>query len=89
MQGGCKSLRGLLRGIGWVMFHGHWDCFQKPSLGGRPDTKSGDHGTPNVHKCWFILIYHVFMALQAISLVEKAEPVQVRFTLRLRDRQSM
>ena len=27
--------------------------------------------------------------LQALSLVEKAEPVQVRFTLRLRDQQSM
>ena len=27
--------------------------------------------------------------LQALSLVEKAEPVQVRFTLRLRDRRSM
>ena len=29
------------------------------------------------------------IALQALSLVEKAEPVQVRFTLRLRDQQSM
>jgi hypothetical protein len=29
------------------------------------------------------------IALQALSLVEKAEPVQVRFTLRLRDQRSM
>ena len=29
------------------------------------------------------------ITLQALSLVEKAEPVQVRFTLRLRDQQSM
>jgi hypothetical protein len=29
------------------------------------------------------------ITLQALSLVEKAEPVQVRFTLRLRDHQSM
>ena len=29
------------------------------------------------------------IALQALSLVEKAEPVQVRFTLRLRDQGSM
>ena len=21
------------------MFHGHWDCFEKLSLGGRPNTK--------------------------------------------------
>ena len=31
----------------------------------------------------------VTIAFQALSLVEKAEPVQVRFTLRLRDQQSM
>ena len=29
------------------------------------------------------------VTLQAPSLVERAEPIQVRFTLRLRDRQSM
>ena len=28
------------------------------------------------------------MTLQALSLVEKAEPIQVRFTLRLRDQRS-
>jgi hypothetical protein len=26
-----------------------WTIFQKPPLGGRPNTKPGDHGTPNVH----------------------------------------
>ena len=31
----------------------------------------------------------VIVTLQALSLVEKAVPVQVRFTLRLRDQQSM
>jgi hypothetical protein len=31
----------------------------------------------------------VTLTLQALSLVEKAEPVQVRFTQRLRDRRSM
>jgi hypothetical protein len=31
----------------------------------------------------------VTITLQALSLVEKVEPVQVRFTIRLRDRQSM
>jgi hypothetical protein len=32
--------------------------FQKPSLGGRPNTKPGDHGTLNSHNRWFILFYH-------------------------------
>ena len=33
MQDGCKvfSLRGVLHGIEWVMFHGHLDHFQKSS----------------------------------------------------------
>ena len=37
-----ESLHGFLHGIEWIMFHGHLDCFQKPSLGGRPNTKLGD-----------------------------------------------
>jgi hypothetical protein len=36
------------------------DYFQKPSLGGRPNTKPRDHGTPNTHNCWFILLYHAW-----------------------------
>ena len=44
MQDGCESL--------------HLDYFQKPPLIGRPNTKLGDHGTPNAHNCWFILFYH-------------------------------
>ena len=34
---------------------GHLDCFPKQPLRGRPNTKPGDHGTPNVHNRWFIL----------------------------------
>ena len=60
MQGGCQSLHGFLRGIKWIMFHGHLDYFQKPPLGGRPNTKPGDHGTPNTHNHWFILCYHAW-----------------------------
>ena len=52
-------LHGFLHGIEWVMFHVHWDYFQKPPRGGRPNTKLGDHGTPNAHNCWFILFYRV------------------------------
>jgi hypothetical protein len=43
------------------MFHGHFDFFfKKPPLGGRPNTKPGDHGTSNAHDHWFILFYHVW-----------------------------
>ena len=42
------------------MFHGPLDYFQKPPLGGRPNTKPGDHGTLNTRNCWFILYYHTW-----------------------------
>ena len=42
-------LQGFLHGIKWIMFHGHLDYFPKSPLGGRPNTKLGDHGTPNAH----------------------------------------
>jgi hypothetical protein len=38
-----------------MAFHGHLDYFQKPPLGGRPNTKPRDHGTRNAHNRWFIL----------------------------------
>ena len=56
-----QCLHGFLRGIKWIMFHGHLDYFQKPLLGGRSNTKPGDHGTLNPHNCWFILFYHVWI----------------------------
>ena len=38
-----------------------WDYFQKPPLGGRPNTKPlGDHGTMNTRNHWFVLFYHVW-----------------------------
>ena len=37
-----------------------WTIFPKPTLGGRPNTKPGDDGTPNAHNHWFILFYHVW-----------------------------
>ena len=60
MQDGCKSLHGFLHGIEWIMFQIHLDCFQKSPLAGRPNTKPGDRGTPNVRNRWFILFYHVW-----------------------------
>ena len=52
MQDGC-SLHGFLHGIKWVMFHGHY--FEKSSLAHRPNTILGDHDTPKIHICWFII----------------------------------
>jgi hypothetical protein len=43
------------------MFHGHLYYFQKPPLEGRPNTKLGDHSTPNAHNHWLIpSYYHVW-----------------------------
>ena len=50
----------FLHAIQWTMFHGHLEYFQKPHLGGKPNTKPGDHGTPNSHSRWFTLFYHVW-----------------------------
>ena len=55
-----KSMHEFLHGIGWIMYHGHWDWFQKSPLGVSPNTKPGDHGTPNAHNRWFILFYHTW-----------------------------
>ena len=35
--------------------HGHLDHFQKLPLGGRPNIKPRDHGTPNTHNRWLIV----------------------------------
>ena len=42
------------------MFHGHLDYSQNPPLGGRPNTKPRDHGTPNAQNHWCILCYHMW-----------------------------
>jgi hypothetical protein len=47
------GIHGFLRGIEWIMFRGHLVCFQKPPLGGRPNSKPGDHLIPNADDCWF------------------------------------
>ena len=59
MQDGCKSLYGFLHGITWNMFHGDLDYFQKLPLGGRPNSKAGENGSPNAHDPSFILFDHV------------------------------
>ena len=49
----------FLHGIEWIMFHGHLDYFQKSLLGGRSNTKLGDHGTLNACNYGSILFYYV------------------------------
>ena len=50
----------LLHGIEWAISHGHLDYFQKPPLGGKPNTCLGDHGNPNVNDRWYTLVNHVW-----------------------------
>ena len=42
--------------------HVSWSLglFFKTPHGVRPNTKLGDHGTPNTHNCWFIIYYHLW-----------------------------
>ena len=58
------SLRGFLHGIKWIMFHGHLDYFQKPYVGGRPNPKPGDHGTPNA-VVFYIVIFLGYLVLRS------------------------
>ena len=60
MQDNCKVYMDSYMAIQWIMFHGHLDYSQKPLLGGRPNTRPGNHGTPDAHNRWFILFYHVW-----------------------------
>ena len=53
-QGGCKAC---------MTSNGSWSLglfSKKPVLGGRPNTKAGDHATMNIHNRWFYLFYHVW-----------------------------
>ena len=60
MQDGCKVYMDSYMASNGLCFHGPLDYFQKPLLGGRLNTKLGDHDTPNPHNRWFILFYHVW-----------------------------
>jgi len=63
MQDGCKVYMDSYMALNGIMFHGHLDYIQKPSLGGRPNTKPGDHDTPNAHNRWFILLYLMWLEI--------------------------
>ena len=52
MQDECKVyMDSYMASIEWILFHGHSDYFRIPPLGGGPNIKPGDHGTPNVYNC--------------------------------------
>jgi hypothetical protein len=60
MQDGCKVYMDSYMASNGSCFIVTLDCFHKPPLGGRPNTKLGDQGTPNAHNRWFILIYQAW-----------------------------
>jgi hypothetical protein len=60
MQDGCEVYMDSYMALNGLCFHGHLDYFQNPPLGGRPNTKPGDHGTLKVHNYWFIIFMHIF-----------------------------
>ena len=61
MQGGCILYMDSCMASSGSCFMVTWSIFKKPPLGGRPNTKPlGDHGTPNAHNCWFIVLYCVW-----------------------------
>jgi hypothetical protein len=58
---------GILQGIEWIMFHGHFmfhghlGCFQKKHLLEVGQTQNREtYGTLNAHNYWFVLFYHVW-----------------------------
>jgi hypothetical protein len=60
MQDGCKVRMDSCMASNGSCFMVTWTIFINPLLGGRPNTKPGDHGTLNTHNCWFILFYHAW-----------------------------
>ena len=69
------------------MDHGSWSLglFQKPPLGGRPNTKLGDRGIVNAHNhylFYFIIMIRMNRNSMKYHLVEG--PVTNDFTLHLR-----
>ena len=60
MQDGCNICMDTYMASNGSCVHGHLDYFQKPPLGGRPNTIPRNYGTPNAHNCSFIIFYHVW-----------------------------
>ena len=67
MQDGCKVYMDSYVASSGSCFMVAW-IVSKTTFGGRPNTKPGDHGTPNVHNRWFILFYHAWMEIHWNSI---------------------
>jgi hypothetical protein len=70
--------------------HDHVDYFQKPPLGGKPNTKPRDHGTLNAHNRSFILFLSCVrtrMSRNSLKqhLVEDLVTYDLTLHLRVRD----
>ena len=48
MHDGCKVHMDSYMASNGSCVHGHLDYFQKPPLGGKPNTKLGEYSTPNI-----------------------------------------
>ena len=57
---GCKVYMDSYLASNGPCFVLTWFLLKEPPLGGRPNTKPGDHGTLNAHNRWFILFYYVW-----------------------------
>jgi hypothetical protein len=60
MQDGCKDYMDSYAASDGSCIMVTWIIFQQPPLGGRPNTKPGDHGTPNAHILWWITFYQAW-----------------------------
>ena len=60
MQEGCKIYMHAYMASNGSCFMITRAISRNHLLEGRPNIKSGDHGTLNSHICWFILLYYVW-----------------------------
>ena len=58
MQDGCKVYVDSYVALNGSCFMVIWTIFKNVLFRGRPNTKLGDHGTPNVQNRWLITFYH-------------------------------
>ena len=68
MQDGCKVYMDSYMASIELCFMVTWTIFQKPPLGGRPNTKPGDHGNPKYHNHCIIIIFIMYEDLAWIDL---------------------
>jgi hypothetical protein len=74
MQDGCKLYVNLyVAPNGSCFMVVCWTVFKnKPSFGGRPNTKWGDHGTPRSHSRWFMIYFSCVRIMHEKKFIEIA-----------------